>query len=68
MITSISQLSDLELRILIMLVSGYTRKEIKQELSVSLNTISKAIQDINRRCETNNILVAISKLAKNNII
>ncbi len=68
MIKSIQELTDLELRVLILKVTGNSSKDITKCLKISDYKLRKIISEINSKCETDNLITSIVKLTKANII
>lgn len=51
MIESINELSDLELRVAVMGINGYSINGIAECLNISRHKIQKAVDSINNKCE-----------------
>lgn len=68
MIKSINDLTDLELRIVILIANGYSMQEASKFLNVSYYQIKKNVDAIKEKCESNTMISAVSAMSKNNII
>lgn len=68
MIESIDELSDLELRIAVMGITGYSENGIAKCLKLSDNKIQQAIDSINKKCEKSFFASSLLELCRKNII
>lgn len=68
MITSIQELTDIELRVIIMSVTGHGYKLIAEDLNLSEEYISDVINSINRKCNAVCLGASLLKLLQFNII
>lgn len=68
MITTIQDLTDIELRIAVMGMNGYSIREIAGCLNISKYRIAKVKASINKKCEKSDFYDSISVLIDYNII
>ena len=68
MIESVQDLTDLELRIAIMGMNGYSTREIAECLQISKYQVTKAKYSINKKCEKPEFYASLSELISYNII
>ena len=68
MIESINELSDLELRVAVMGINGYSINGIAECLKISRHKIQKAVDSINNKCEKNYFAGLLLELCRKNII
>ncbi|MBO8430073.1 hypothetical protein IAC76_01665 [Spirochaetes bacterium] len=68
MIESIQDLTEMELRVVVMNTTGYTRERITNLLNISESELRKILASVNQKCETKNIDEALNKMSYQNII
>lgn len=68
MIESINELSDLELRIAVMGITGYSENGIAKCLKLPENKIQQVINSINKKCEKSLFASSLLELCRKNII
>ena len=68
MIKSIQDLTDLELRIAVMGMNGYSTNEIAECLQISTYKVKKVKSSINKKCEQSEFYKSLAELISHNII
>lgn len=68
MILSIKELTDIELRVIILSVTGHGKKSIAESLNISDEKVSDVINSINCKCNAEYLGLSLLKLLQSNII
>lgn len=68
MITSIQELTDIELRVVILSVTGHGENSIAENLNISDKEVVDVINSINKKCLSEHLAASLLKLLRFNII
>lgn len=67
MITSVMDLTEIELRVLMLKATGHTNKEMSELLKISTTSITKIVRQINEKCDETNFCRSLKRLSQQNI-